>query len=175
MSSETNAVIKRAQAGDRQAFAQLVEQHYDLMFRAAFKWCGNRSDAEDVAQNACIKLATSIGGFSFKAAFTSWLYRLVITVAIDWQRQNRREKTVDDYEVADGASSAEDQLHAREMLHRMNALGHKEKAALILVYSEGLSHGEAARVMDCKESTVSWHIHEARKKLAAMMTARKVS
>lgn len=175
MSKDANAVIQRAQAGDRQAFAQLVEQHYDFIFRVACKWCGNRADAEDIAQNACVKLATSLGGFTFKAAFTSWLYRLVITTAIDWQRQNKRERNVDDYDIADGTTSAEERLHAVQMLHKMQALPDKERTALVLVYSEGLSHAQAAGIMACKESTVSWHIFEARKKLAAMTTARKVS
>ena len=67
--------------------------------------------------------------------------------------------------LAAPASSGEDQLYAREMLAHVYELPESERTAIILVIGEGLSHKEAAEIMDCKESTVSWHIHEARKKL----------
>ena len=51
-------LIARAVGGDRRAFGELVERHYDFIFRTACKWCGKVSDAEDVAQDVCIKLAS---------------------------------------------------------------------------------------------------------------------
>ena len=80
-----NDLITKAQGGDKSAFEALVRENYDVMFRIAFKWCGNQEDAEDITQNACIKLARNIDGFQFKSAFTSWLYRLVINTAIDYR------------------------------------------------------------------------------------------
>ena len=159
--------IKLAQAGNRRAFEGLLNDYYEVMFRFAFKYCGCREDAEDITQNACMKLARNIGQYKFKSAFTSWLYRLVINTAIDWQRQNKKDKTTPDLEhtiIAPG--NAEKELHAREVLQQVFELPEKEKTALLLVFSEGLTHKEAAKVMDCKESTISWYIHEARKKLA---------
>ena len=60
------------------------------MFKMAFKWCGNRADAEDITQNACIKLARALKTYEHKAAFTTWLYRLVINTAIDMKRHEKR-------------------------------------------------------------------------------------
>lgn len=164
---EMTALIKRAQAGDRRAFTTVLEAHYDTMFKFAHAWCRNTADAEDITQTACIKLAQALSGFRFKSKFSSWLYTLVIHTAIDWQRQNRKEKTVgavEDLEIA-APDNTEDATHARALLRQVDLLPEKEKAALLLVFSEGLNHAEAARVMNCKESTVSWYIHEARKKL----------
>lgn len=161
-------MIAQAQAGDKLAFEALALEYYDVMFRMAFKWLGNKEDAEDVTQNACIKLARNIGGFQFKSAFTTWLYRLVINTAIDWQRQNKRCRTQELTEEAGIGcinSEAETALYTKQILEQVQALPAKEKSALLLVMSEGLSHREAAAVMQCKESTVSWYIHEARKKL----------
>jgi len=166
--SDDNKLVTRAQGGDKSAFEALLRRHYDAMFRMAFKWCGNQEDAEDITQNACIKLARNIEGFQFKSAFTSWLYRLVINTAIDWQRQARRHAAQELTEEAGSGrtgSDAENSLHAKQVLEQVHALPVREKTALLMVLGEGLSHKEAASVMRCKESTVSWYIHAARKKL----------
>jgi RNA polymerase sigma-70 factor (ECF subfamily) len=55
----------------------------------------------------------------------------------------------------------------------VRALPDREKEALLLVFVEGLTHGETAAVMNCKESTVSWYIHEARKKLQSLLTLER--
>ncbi len=84
MNADSDAqLIQRAGAGDARAFEVLVNRHYGTMFKMAFKWCRNRADAEDVTQNACIKLARALKTYEHKAAFTTWLYRLVINTAID--------------------------------------------------------------------------------------------
>ena len=81
------ALIRAAQGGDAQAFEQLLEAHYDTMYRFAYKWCGNRADAEDVTQQSCLKLARALDSYRFESAFTSWLYRVVINCARDWSRR----------------------------------------------------------------------------------------
>ena len=79
-------LIRRAQGGDAASFAELLDLHYDTIYRFAWKWCGHAANAEDIAQQACLKLAGSLAQYRFQAAFTSWLYRLVISCAQDWQR-----------------------------------------------------------------------------------------
>ena len=161
-------LIERAQGGDREAFEALLRMHYDVMFRIAFKWCGNREDAEDITQTACIKLARAIDGFRFKSAFLTWLYPLVINTAKDWVRSRARHPLAEESEIAGAtAAVAEETVYAGQVMKQVNTLPDREKEALFLVFSEGLSHREAASAMDRKESTVSWYIHEARKKLNA--------
>jgi RNA polymerase sigma-70 factor (ECF subfamily) len=167
--TDDQQLVRQSCAGEARAFEALVERHYDRIFRMAYKWCRNQSDAEDITQNVCIKLARAIRQYSGKAAFTTWLYRLVINTAIDWQRQNRRgdTETLDPESGLIGAvdADAETRLMANDEMARVLALPEKEKTALLLVFGEGLSHAEAAQIMEVKESTVSWYIHEARKTL----------
>ncbi len=85
-------LIRRAQSGDSVSFAELLDLHYDTIFRFAWKWCRHRANAEDIAQLACMKLANSLGQFRFQAAFRSWLYRLGISCAQDWQRSQQRHE-----------------------------------------------------------------------------------
>ena len=80
---QTTVLIRRAQDGNASAFGELVDSHYDTIYRFAWKWCRHRANAEDIAQQACIKLAASLAQFRFEAAFTSWLYRLVVSCAQD--------------------------------------------------------------------------------------------
>ncbi len=164
--------IVAAQAGDSAAFAQLLAQYYDTMFRFAWRWCGQRSDAEDITQLACIKLAQSIRQFRFEAAFSSWLYRLVINCAKDWHKsQNRHRHTpLNTYSLDEHTQqepvreeAGEDTIYLRQVLRQLEEMAEGFKETALLVHGEGLSHAEAAAVLQVKESTVSWRLHEIRK------------
>ena len=162
-------LIKAAQGGDARAFEELVNSHYNVMFKMASKWCGCPSDAQDITQDACIKLARGLGGFKGECAFTSWLYRLVINAGKDWYRAQNRHPFGDEgaLEAVSTNSKGDEAVYAQQVLVAVRALPDGERAALLLVMSEGLSHKEAAVVLGVAESTVSWRIHEARKKLNA--------
>lgn len=171
--SEDDFVLAKAAAsGDRQAFELLVSGHYEMIYRIAYQWCGKQADAEDITQNACIKLARAISSFRGESAFTSWLYRLVINVAKDWQRQqistNKQDPMPDNMIDTVSLSQVDETVYAEQVIASIHQLPDGEKEALLLVVSEGLSHREAADIIGCKESTVSWRIHEARKKLTKL-------
>ena len=164
---EDKALIALARKGNSKAFEDLVNKHYKTMFKMAYKWCRNEKDAEDITQEACIKLARGIDSFKGGSAFTSWLYRLVINTAKDWYKKNNRHKSTEDIEAASVESKSEDALYTKQVLDAVHDLPDGEKEALLLVHSEGLTHKEAGKVLNCKESTISWRIREARKKLNA--------
>jgi RNA polymerase sigma-70 factor (ECF subfamily) len=160
-------LIRRAQNGERDAFEALIGAYYDVIYRIAYKWCGDKADAEDVTQNACIKLARAIDGYRFEAAFVTWLYPLVINTAKDWARAQKARATVplDEDTGRAEAPAGEETVFAAQVMAFIRGLPDKEREALYLVFGEGLTHREAAAAMACKESTVSWYIFEARKKL----------
>lgn len=161
-------LIQRAQTGDALAFEQLLGHCYDQLFRFAYRWCGNRADAEDVTQLACIKLAQNISQFRFEAAFSSWLYRLVINCAKDWHRNQGRHQHGDLDQLAEETlidQRAETGIYLRQILHWLDSLAEGFKETALLVHAEGLTHAEAASILQIKESTVSWRLHEIRKQL----------
>jgi RNA polymerase sigma factor (sigma-70 family) len=167
------ALVNRAKAGERLAFSQLIERHYDFIFRVACKWTGKKSDAEDIAQEVCIKLATAIQSFDGRSAFTSWLYRVTLNMVRDMQRSSaRRGKTIDAFTLVhpeDDPGGQEDATAANEIWMAVSALPDKQREAIMLVYGEDMNHAEAAGIMGCKEATVSWHIHEAKKTLRGLL------
>jgi RNA polymerase sigma-70 factor (ECF subfamily) len=162
-------LIRAAQAGDAAAFTSLIEAHYDLMYRFACKYSGSTTDAEDITQQACMKLARSIGQFRFESAFTTWLYRLVVNCAMDWYRSKPDTvvATLTENEPAGLAhhDSGDHMILLQQVLQQVDSLGEGFREAVTLVLGEGFSHREAAEILGVKESTISWRIHETRKRL----------
>jgi RNA polymerase sigma-70 factor, ECF subfamily len=169
---DDQALIRRAQGGDAKSFADLIDLHYDTIYRFAWKWCGHEANAEDVAQLACIKLAGSLTQYRFQAAFTSWLYRLVISCAQDWQRgQQRHEHEELPEDEPDGdASRTEDHIYLGQLLEQLAELGEGMKETALLVHAEGLSHAEAGAILGVSESTISWRVHTIRKQMSKRET-----
>jgi RNA polymerase sigma-70 factor (ECF subfamily) len=160
--------------GNEHAFECLVERHYRSVFTLSYRWCRIREDAEEITQDVFVKLTRSLKSYNGKSAFRTWLYRIVINTAKDFSRKNVTRKS---YESAfadnsfknDGASPM-DLLQTRTLYDAVDRLPTKQKAALMLVMTEGMSHKEAAMVLQCSETTVSWRIHQARKKLKQWAT-----
>ncbi len=170
MNAESDAeLIARAVAGDEQAFARLLERHYATIFRTAFRWCGRRDRAEDVAQEVCVKLARQLAGFDGRARFETWLYRVTINAAKDAERSARRYVSAEEVgaqtQAAPPGEHPERLLDVQRILEVVQALPAKLRDAVLLVYLEDLSHREAAAVLGCAETTVSWRIFQARRRL----------
>jgi RNA polymerase sigma-70 factor, ECF subfamily len=162
-------IIHAAINGDRRAFAALFDRHYDLIYRVALKYTRKPADAEDIAQETSVKLARKLQTYRFESKFTTWLYRLTLNTAKDWQRKacHKYEKSwPEGFDVPAAATSPERHVIAREALGAVEALPKKLKAAVLLVFRDGLSHSQAALALGCAETTISWRIHEARKTLA---------
>ncbi len=176
---DDDELVSEAQSGNRQAFADLLERHYGLMFKVAWQWCGVREDAEDIAQDASIKLAQNISGFMFESAFTTWLYRLVINCAKDYykakNRRNAREMPMhEDAVYISEDLTPEQKLSHKDTLKAISDLPETLRETVILVCWQGMTHAEASDVLECEEGTVSWRIHEARKKIAETLEIKKV-
>lgn len=178
--SSDQDLAQAAAVGDAEAFSALIERHYDRIHRLAWRWCGNQVDAEDVAQDVCVKLGAAIGGFRGEAAFATWAYRIAYTTATDRLRARQRLRLVEPSKMAMLAEMRSDQatepsaeihvLHG-ELWDEVRRLPEQQRDAILLVYGEDLSHGEAAAIMGCTEKTVSWHVHEARKRLKLRLVA----
>ena len=161
------ALIRRAQGGDATSFAELLDLHYDTIHRFAWKWCGHAANAEDIAQLACMKLASSLAQYRFQAAFTSWLYRLVISCAQDWQRSQQRHE----HEELPEEEPEADLRRRRRHLSAASSgaarrLGEGMKETALLVHAEGMSHAEAGAILGVSESTISWRVHTIRKQMS---------
>lgn len=166
----------QAAGGDRLAFAALLDRHYERLFRIAWRWTGNPTEAEDIAQDVCVKLASAIRSYRADAAFGTWLHRVAYNVMIDRIRDRRHETlpgTDNVIALFDRAETEtpETALMGVELWAAVRALPPRQRDAVLLIYAQDLSHKEASEVMGCSEKTVSWHLHEAKKRLKGMLEA----
>lgn len=174
--SDVQETALAAAGGDRAAFVRLVNDHYDLIHRIALRLTGSRHDAEDIAQSVCMKLGAAIRGFRGDSAFSTWLYRMTLNAVHDHHRTRQRDakhaRALAVQALLDHQSGAPDwppEDETQALWAAVRDLPDKTREAVLLVYAEDLSHAEAARVLDCKEATVSWHIHDAKKRLAVLL------
>lgn len=172
MERDESALIRLSRQGDAQAFRALLDLHYTTVYKMAFHLCGHREDAEDITQMACLKVAQSIASFEGRSKFTTWLYTLVLNTFRDWtaNRANTGKGRValdDRADTLANDDNPEKNVQARQQLRALDGLPPEEREAVVLVFAHGCSHKEAADILGCAESTVSWRVHEVRKKLAS--------
>jgi len=140
----------------------------------AWRWTGNRATAEDVAQEVCVKLAGAIRNFRGDSAFSTWAYRIAFTTATDQLRAGQRLRALEPSQMMGlvdtvDAGNPETEMIGAELWQAVRALPAQQRDAVLLVYGEDMSHAEAAVLLSCTEKTVSWHLHEARKRLKAQL------
>lgn len=180
MEDETSdgELARNAAGGDRASFSMLVERHYGFIFRLAYRLTGHRADAEDVAQEVCARLGRAIRGYRGGAAFTTWLYAIVVNAVRDNGRRSARENAKamawGAHALIAGEAEPEPDDAAEALWQAVRSLPPKQREAITLVYGEEMSHAEAADLMGCSENTVSWHVHEAKKRLKQMASAGEV-
>jgi RNA polymerase sigma-70 factor (ECF subfamily) len=175
----SRGLVEKAAGGCRESFAALLEAYYDRIHRLAWRFCGSQTLAEDIAQDVCVKLATAIRGYRGEAAFSTWVWRITYTAAVDRMRNCRNMESVEPSALealADAgqdacARSPEDSVMSADLWLAVRRLPPQQRDAVLLVYGEDMSHAEAAEIMGCQEKTVSWHLHEAKKRLRAILEA----
>ncbi len=177
LSESDEMLAGKAAGGCRQSFATLLERHYDRIHRLAWRWSGSRQLAEDVAQDVCVKLGRAIQSYRGEAAFSTWVHRIAYTTTIDHLRIGQRITAVEPSKLTkladarSATSTPEDAAIGVGLWQAVRELPPQQRDAILLVYGEDMSHAEAARAMHCSEKTVSWHVHEAKKKLKILLQA----
>ena len=167
-------IISQAQAGDHQAFAQLVELYERPVYSLCYRMLGNPHAAEDAAQEAFIRAFKAIQRYDPERKFITWLLSIASNYCID-QHRKRRPTLVDVEAVAPGdlvaeGASVEGQLlqheQEAEMQAMLDTLNSTDRAAVILHYWYQFSYTEIADQLSLTESAVKSRLHRARRSLA---------
>jgi len=181
------ALVRRAQAGDVEAFGELVERNRRAVFRAALAAVGSATEADDVAQEAFITAFQKLDGFRGESSFKTWL------LSITWRKAIDRRKSVTRWvhrlvapaqssegeewnpmdRLAAGGQSQEDELMTSDLQKRLKpliaSLPKKLRDALLLAGSGDHSYDEIGRLLKIPTGTVKWRVSEARKVLRQKM------
>jgi RNA polymerase sigma-70 factor (ECF subfamily) len=177
---KTERLVKRAQAGDRAAFDDLVRRYRARIYALTLHLTGSRSEADDITQDVFTRAYQQLQTFAGRSEFFTWLYRIAVNRSLNARRDTARRRTsgLDDPRVqaavavdayGDPRRQAElSQTYAR-LVTALDRLSPTLRSTVVLVSLQGLSHDEAAAVLGCPAGTVAWRIHEARNQLRAAL------
>lgn len=164
-------LVRRAQDGYLDAFEMLAQRYTSLAYRVAFRLCGNRSDAQDVTQEALIAAWENLAQFRGDSGFATWLYRIVTRKALTKlsRRPTTRPLQTFDSATADTAAGparrAEQSMTADAVAAAVAALPLAQRVAVVLHHFEGLSNAEVAEITHSSEAAVRSHLYRARRTL----------
>jgi RNA polymerase sigma-70 factor (ECF subfamily) len=165
-------LIDRAKRGDPAGFDELIRRYYRVAYAFAYRLSGEASEAEDVTQDALLRVARSIRQFQGKSRFSTWLYRIVMNVSYDMMNK-KKEQRLACSNVRDELKSSPpiDYEISQDIMAGLAQLTRAEREAVVLTVYEDLTHAQAAEVLGCAETTVSWRMFRARGKLKKFFTA----
>jgi RNA polymerase sigma-70 factor, ECF subfamily len=178
---DDHELVLAARKGDRDAFRTLFERHHRRAYALAFGVLRHQDDALDVVQDAFIKAHKYLDKFEGNSSFYTWLYRIVMNLAIDHLRKHRRVKPVEldetRMEEGDGeglapkilGSNPGRALQDKEIRIRidraLDELSDNHRAVLVMRELEGMSYEEMAEAMDCSKGTIMSRLFHARKNM----------
>jgi len=168
---ESVQILKRAMAGDRVAFNQIILSYERRVLMTAWRLLGRREDAQDAAQEVFLRLYRYIHHFDEKRPLLPWLYRMTVNVCHDLHRKRRQDEALAAGEV-DRASLTYDiggeimRSEQRRIIEAaLKTLTEKERAAVVLRDIEGLTTKDVAGILGSSETTVRSQISMARVKI----------
>lgn len=165
-------LILEVKEGRNGAFRLLVEQYMKQAYNIAYGFVNNHNDAEDVAQEAFVRIYQSIASFRGDAEFSTWLYRIVMNLSLNKIRRRKakahREVEITDH-VLGGAMHGHDDSHGTEFHEHVERALHElptlQRATVILRHINGLSTRQVSSILQCSEGTVKTHLHRGLKKM----------
>jgi RNA polymerase sigma-70 factor (ECF subfamily) len=159
----------RARDGDRKALQLLLERHYATAYRLSYRLVGSRADAEDVAQDVCIRLVDRIVAFAGESRFSTWLYAVVLNACRDhFRRQRTFRDKLSGYAASlaqDSADWADSEEKVRWLYRALDGLSPALKETALLILAEDVTQEDAAAILGISPGTVAWRMSEVKKRL----------
>lgn len=179
MGLNEEALLKRAREGDVEAFETLTAAYERKVYNLAYRLTGNHDDASDVAQEALLKVFTSLPEFRGDASFSTWLYRVVSNTCLDELRRRKRQRAVSldeplymengegvSRQWADESDGPEEALARRELQatvqQAISLLEEEHRVILVMRDIEDLSYQEIADALQLSLGTVKSRLNRAR-------------
>jgi RNA polymerase sigma-70 factor (ECF subfamily) len=166
---DEHVLIHRAQRGERQAFAVLVQYYWDRLYRWLCHLAHDRHTAEDLAQEAFLKALAGLSGFRAGTNFQAWLFRIAHNAFANHTRSQRRSRQPFPEEMPSSGEGPAEQAMSREMLQLLartvGRLPNEYRAAFLLRVEENMSFQAIAEVLEITEQTARWRVFKARQKL----------
>ena len=175
------SIIKQIQSGDTRAYEVLVDRYKDMVFSIALKMLVNREEAEELAQDAFIKVYKSMHTFKGEAKFSTWIYRLTYNSCLDRIKKLKRSQstvTLEEFSmgqlsqmetVLDEMDKSDRQKSIEECL---NLLPEEENLIISLYYYEEQSLDEISKIVNLNTNHLKVKLFRIRKKLMSILEQR---
>jgi RNA polymerase sigma-70 factor (ECF subfamily) len=178
---QNEELMVRIAEGDEYAFQILVERHQASLLNLIYRFIGDRTKSQDVAQEVFLRVWQGVRDYSPKAKFTTWLYRIAANLCLNELKAPRRKKWLQliqvdtdeqkggENDLSDSSPSPEDLLlsreRSREIANALQSLPENQRMALILKRYDDLSYEEIARILNCSVAAVESLLVRAKKNL----------
>ena len=170
-------LIERVKKGDTQAFRQLINRHKDVSLSLACSILKDKATAEDVLQEAFMKVYHKAGSFKQQSAFSSWLYRIVINTAYNELKRNKNYLELGEINLNESGTNEETAIQnlkeedqKRYVILALEKLKPDEALVLRLFYLCDMSLKEVADITDFSSSKIKVDLHRGRKNMEIVLT-----
>jgi len=168
-------LVRDVLAGRRDRYAILVDRHLASVFAAVNRIVGNRSDAEDLAQETFVRAFERLDQYGSDYPFRNWLLKIATNLAINHIRSRQRERAryprIVERQQSSGGPPA-DMPAPGDWEHWLARLDESQRTAIVLFHFHDLSYEQVAENMGVPLNTVRTYLHRGRKRLRELMTAR---
>ena len=170
--------IEQVLAGKSSAFSYIVDRHKDKAYNLAFRICGNREEAKEIAQDSFLKAYRSLKGFKMKSSFATWLYRIVYNTAISHVRIKKKGILSLEDSPADATDfigsnpseeEAEKQYRNSLVSFALQKINDEERGLISLYYYEEMSTEEISEVTGISKSNIKVKLFRARQKMMEIL------
>lgn len=171
------ALLALIQDGSHEAFAELVRRHTERFYRLAYRYVQNKETAEDIVQDAFLKLWENPERWQPErnSQFTTWFYRVLVNLCLDWQKKKRPAALDEDLPLIDEHEPHETTMirtQEQQALEQAIAdLPERQRLAVNLCFTEGLSNQEAAEIIGVRLKALQSLIMRAKARLKERMKA----
>jgi RNA polymerase sigma-70 factor (ECF subfamily) len=171
------ALLDAVRRGSVEAVETLIREQQAYIYSVALGVVRDPDDAADVMQESCVRLVRTLPSYRGESRFTTWLYRLVVNLGLDFLRRRGRIVSLGDEQAAaerlpagDAATDPQRALDRRETAATVRGalarLPAPQRLALTLLYFDDLQYDEIAEIMGVPLNTVKSHIRRGKERLA---------
>lgn len=159
--------------GDEGCFGTLLERYQKPVYNLAFRFAGDKDDAEDITQATFVKVFENLSSYDPRRKFFSWMYRIALNEALNFKRAKKETANLPD-DLTTGDDTIHETIEHREDMQRIEqalfALHEDLRSAIVLHYFSDCSYADISYILDIPERTVKSRLYDARERLRRVLS-----